>query len=282
MKLVRYGVQGEERPAILDDDGCLRDLSEHVDDIGPLTLSAAQLARLAALDTHSLPIVKGDNVRLGSPVGFIGKIICIGLNYTDHAAEVNLPLPSEPTIFMKGCHATGPNDPVRLPKGSEKGDWEVELGIVMGKPGLYISQDDALDHVAGYCVVNDLSERSYQMDRGGQWTKGKSFPGFAPVGPWLVTPDEVGDVGNLSIWLEVNGHRYQDGSTRNLVFNVPQIVSYVSNFYQLEAGDLIITGTPAGVGLGQKPPVFLKPGDSVRAGIDKLGIQQQEIRAWKD
>lgn len=282
MKLVRYGVQGEERPAILDDDGCLRDLSEHVDDIGPLTLSAAQLARLAALDTHSLPIVKGDNVRLGSPVGFIGKIICIGLNYTDHAAEVNLPLPSEPTIFMKGCHATGPNDPVRLPKGSEKGDWEVELGIVMGKPGLYISQDDALDHVAGYCVVNDLSERSYQMDRGGQWTKGKSFPGFAPVGPWLVTPDEVGDVGNLSIWLEVNGHRYQDGSTRNLVFNVPQIVSYVSNFYQLEAGDLIITGTPAGVGLGQKPPVFLKPGDSVRAGIDKLGVQQQEIRAWKD
>jgi 2-keto-4-pentenoate hydratase/2-oxohepta-3-ene-1,7-dioic acid hydratase in catechol pathway len=282
MKLVRYGVQGEERPAILDDDGCLRDLSEHVDDIGPLTLSAAQLARLAALDTDSLPIVKGDNVRLGSPVGFIGKIICIGLNYTDHAAEVNLPLPSEPTIFMKGCHATGPNDPVRLPKGSEKGDWEVELGIVMGKPGLYISQDDALDHVAGYCVVNDLSERSYQMDRGGQWTKGKSFPGFAPVGPWLVTPDEVGDVGNLSIWLEVNGHRYQDGSTRNLVFNVPQIVSYVSNFYQLEAGDLIITGTPAGVGLGQKPPVFLKPGDSVRAGIDKLGIQQQEIRAWKD
>ncbi|WP_285424734.1 fumarylacetoacetate hydrolase family protein [Pseudomonas sp. efr-133-TYG-103a] len=282
MKLVRYGVQGEERPAILDDDGCLRDLSEHVDDIGPPTLSAAQLARLAALDTDSLPIVKGDNVRLGSPVGFIGKIICIGLNYTDHAAEVNLPLPSEPTIFMKGCHATGPNDPVRLPKGSEKGDWEVELGIVMGKPGLYISQDDALDHVAGYCVVNDLSERSYQMDRGGQWTKGKSFPGFAPVGPWLVTPDEVGDVGNLSIWLEVNGHRYQDGSTRNLVFNVPQIVSYVSNFYQLEAGDLIITGTPAGVGLGQKPPVFLKPGDSVRAGIDKLGIQQQEIRAWKD
>jgi 2-keto-4-pentenoate hydratase/2-oxohepta-3-ene-1,7-dioic acid hydratase in catechol pathway len=282
MKLVRYGVQGEERPAILDDEGFLRDLSEHIDDIGPVTLSAAQLSQLAALDVNELPIVKCENFRLGCPVGFIGKIVCIGLNYTDHAAEVKLPLPSEPTIFMKGCHTTGPYDPVRLPKGSEKGDWEVELGIVIGKPGLYISERDALDHVAGYCVVNDLSERSYQMDRGGQWTKGKSFPGFAPVGPWLVTPDEVGDVGNLSIWLEVNGHRYQDGSTSNLVFNVPQIVSYVSNFYQLEAGDLIITGTPAGVGLGQKPPVFLKPGDVVTAGIDRLGVQRQEIRAWKD
>ncbi|MHA6139514.1 fumarylacetoacetate hydrolase family protein [Pseudomonas mohnii] len=282
MKLVRYGLKGRERPAILDGDGLLRELSGYIEDIVPDILSVAQLSLLAAIDVNSLPLVAEKNVRLGPPVGNIGKIICIGLNYTDHAAEVKLPLPVEPTIFMKGCHPTGAFDSVNLPRNSEKGDWEVELGIVIGQGGLYISEANALNHVAGYCVVNDLSERSYQMDRGGQWTKGKSFPGFAPVGPWLVTPDEVPDVSSLSIWLEVNGKRYQNGNTSNLVFNVPQIVSYVSNFYQLEAGDLIITGTPAGVGLGQKPPVFLKPGDIVTAGIDGLGIQRQEIHAWKD
>lgn len=282
MKLVRYGAAGQERPAIVDRQGLLRDLSGHIADIGPNTLAAAELSRIAAIDIDSLPMVHDEHTRLGPPVGNIGKIICIGLNYSDHAAEVNLPLPVEPTVFMKGCRATGAFDPVTLPRGSEKGDWEVELGIVIGKGGLYIEEAAALEHVAGFCVVNDLSERSYQMDRGGQWTKGKSFPGFAPVGPWLVTPDEVADVGSLSIWLEVNGHRYQDGTTGNLVFNVPQIVSYVSNFYQLEAGDLIITGTPAGVGLGQKPPVFLKAGDVLSAGIEGLGIQRQTIHAWKD
>ncbi|WP_212625420.1 fumarylacetoacetate hydrolase family protein [Pseudomonas sp. PP3] len=281
MKLVRFGAKGEERPAILGADGFLRDLSEHVTDIDASTLSADKLAKIAALNVEELPVVQDDSVRLGPPVK-IGKIICIGLNYTDHAAEVKLPLPTEPTIFMKGCHPTGAFDSVTLPKGSEKGDWEVELGIVIGKRGLYIDTSNALEHVAGYCVVNDLSERSYQMDRGGQWTKGKSFPGFAPVGPWLVTADEVPDSSSLSIWLAVNGHRYQDGNTRNLVFDVPAVVSYVSNFYQLEAGDLIITGTPAGVGLGQNPPVFLKPGDVVTAGIEGLGSQRLEIRGWKE
>jgi 2-keto-4-pentenoate hydratase/2-oxohepta-3-ene-1,7-dioic acid hydratase in catechol pathway len=282
MKLVRYGAQGSERPALVDNEGVLRDLSSHVHDIGPETLSAHTLAKLAALDIQSLPVVPDENVRLGPPVARIGKIICIGLNYTDHAAEVNLPLPTEPTVFMKGCRPTGAYDPVTLPRGAEKGDWEVELGIVIGRGGLYIEASEALAHIAGFCVVNDLSERSYQMERAGQWTKGKSFPGFAPVGPWLVTPDEIADVGALSIWLEVNGHRYQDGNTRNLVFNVAQVVSYLSRFYELEAGDLIITGTPAGVGLGHKPPVFLKPGDVVTAGIDGLGNQRQQINGWKD
>ncbi|MDM9627561.1 fumarylacetoacetate hydrolase family protein [Rhizobium sp. S152] len=281
MKLARYGAAGAERPALVDGNGKLRDISIFAPDILPEVLSDESLKALAELDIDRLPVVDDANVRLGPPVSSIGKIICIGLNYTDHAAEVGLPLPKEPTIFMKGCRPSGSTDLVRLPRQSEKGDWEVELGIIIGKGGLYISPEDALAHVAGYCVVNDLSERSYQMDRGGQWTKGKSFPGFAPVGPWLVTKDEVENVGELPIWLEVNGHRYQDGNTSNLVFGVREIVSYVSNFYALEPGDLIATGTPAGVGLGQKPPVFLRPGDVVTLGIDGLGAQRQEIVAWE-
>lgn len=281
MKLARYGLPGQERPALVDTAGQLRDLAGHIDDIRPDTLSAAQLARLAAIDVNELPIIDGADVRLGPPVGGVGKVIGIGLNYTDHAAELKLALPVEPTIFMKGCRPTGPNDPVTLPRNSEKSDWEVELGIIIGKGGLYIAEEQAMEHIAGFCLVNDLSERSYQMDRGGQWTKGKSFPGFAPIGPWLATPDEFADVNALPIWLEVNGHRYQNGSTSNLVFNVQQIVSYVSQFYQLEPGDLITTGTPAGVGLGQNPPVFLKPGDVVTLGIEGLGNQSQEILAWE-
>lgn len=282
MKLARVGEPGAERPAIVDSEGRYRDLSAHVADIGGTALGEENLARIAALDLLSLPLVEPAQ-RIGAAIARPGKIVCIGLNYTDHAAEVGLPVPTEPTIFLKGCAPTGPHDPVRLPRGSQKGDWEVELGIVIGRDGLYVEEGQALSHVAGYCLFNDLSERSYQMERQGQWTKGKSFPGFAPVGPWLVTRDEVADPGNLGIWLEVNGRRYQDGTTRNLVFPVERIVSYVSQFYALEAGDLIVTGTPAGVGLGQKPePVFLRPGDVVRLGIDGLGEQEQEIRAWED
>lgn len=281
MKLARIGLAGAERPAIIDADGMARDLSGHVADIDGATLAPERLAELAAIDLASLPVI-AEPARFGPPVTGTGKMICIGLNYTDHAAEVGLPVPAEPTIFMKGCRLTGPNDDVRLPRNAEKGDWEVELGIVIGRGGLYIEEADALDHVAGYCLLNDVSERSYQMERAGQWTKGKSFPGFAPVGPWLVTRDEIGDAGNLGIWLEVNGHRYQNGTTGNLVFGVRAIVSYVSQFYALEAGDLIATGTPAGVGLGQKPPVFLKAGDVVTLGIDGLGVQQQHILGWGD
>jgi len=282
MKLARFGNRSEERPALVDAHGRLRDLSSHLKDIGPATLNEAELARLAAVDIESLPFVLDQNARLGPPVGGIGKIICIGLNYTDHAAEVGLPPPLEPTIFIKACHATGPNDSIRLPRGSEKGDWEVELGIIVGRGGLYIEEANALDHVAGFCLVNDVSERSYQMERGGQWTKGKSFPGFAPIGPWMVTKDELPNFGALRLWLEVNGQRFQDGTTSNLIFGVECIVSYVSQFYALEPGDLIATGTPAGVGLGHKPPVFLKDGDIVTLGAEGLGTQRQTIQAWAE
>ncbi|PVM88377.1 2-hydroxyhepta-2,4-diene-1,7-dioate isomerase [Caulobacter radicis] len=281
MKLARIGPPGHERPAILDAEGRLRDLSAHVADIGQEALSQAELQRLAAIDVHTLAVIEAP-VRYGPPVAEVGKIICIGLNYTDHAAEVGLPVPTEPTVFIKASRPSGANDTVRLPKGAEKGDWEVELAIVIGKGGLYIEEDDALDHVAGYCLFHDVSERSYQMERGGQWTKGKSFPGFAPLGPWLVTTDEIGDPGDLGIWLEVNGERHQDGSTRNLVFGVRRLVSYLSRFFALEPGDVIATGTPAGVGLGLTPPRFLKGGDTVRLGIDGLGVQAQRILAWED
>ncbi|WP_395396546.1 fumarylacetoacetate hydrolase family protein [Novosphingobium sp. BL-8A] len=280
MKLARIGQPGQERPAILDSEGRLRDLSAHVADIGPATLSGGELDRLKALDIASLPMIDAP-VRYGPPVIPTGKIICIGLNYTDHAAEVGLPVPTEPTVFMKGCRTSGANDPIRLPKGAERGDWEVELAIVIGKGGLYIEEADALDHVAGYSLFHDVSERSYQMERGGQWTKGKSFPGFAPLGPWLVTTDELGDAGDLGIWLEVNGVRRQDGTTRNLVFGVRQVVSYLSRFFELEPGDVIATGTPAGVGLGLKPQQFLKAGDVVKLGIDGLGVQEQQIVSWE-
>jgi 2-keto-4-pentenoate hydratase/2-oxohepta-3-ene-1,7-dioic acid hydratase in catechol pathway len=280
MKLVRYGLAGAEKPGVIDSDGAIRDLSAHIGDIDSAALSSESLARLSAIDSQSLPLVSAD-VRVGPPVSKGGRVICIGLNYTDHAAETNLPIPAEPVMFLKACHPTGPNDDIRLPIGSVKADWEVELGIVIGTQGLYIDKADALKNVAGYCVVNDFSERSYQMERGGQWTKGKSFPGFAPVGPWLVTADEVADPGKLALWLEVNGKRYQDGNTANQIFDVATVVSYVSQFIELEPGDLICTGTPAGVGLGHKPePVFLKPGDVVTLGVEGLGQQRQLIKAF--
>lgn len=280
MKLVRYGLPGAEKPGVIDSTGGIRDLSAYVHDIDGTALSAESLSRLSAIDSSSLPLVDA-TVRIGPPISRGGRVICIGLNYTDHAAETNLPIPAEPVMFLKACHPTGPNDDIRLPIGSQKADWEVELGVVIGTKGLYIDKADALKHVAGYCVVNDFSERSYQMERGGQWTKGKSFPGFAPVGPWLVTADEVADSGKLALWLEVNGTRHQDGNTANQVFDVATVVSYVSQFIELESGDLICTGTPAGVGLGHKPePLFLKPGDVVTLGVEGLGQQRQVIKAF--
>ncbi|WP_122661999.1 fumarylacetoacetate hydrolase family protein [Pseudomonas viridiflava] len=280
MKLVRYGLPGAEKPGLIDSNGDIRDLSAHLDDIDGAALSSESLSRLSAVDSASLPLVAAD-VRVGPPVSKGGRVICIGLNYTDHAAETNLPIPAEPVMFLKACHPSGANDDIRLPIGSVKADWEVELGIVIGTQGLYIDKADALKHIAGYCVVNDFSERSYQMERGGQWTKGKSFPGFAPVGPWLVTADEVADSGKLALWLDVNGTRHQDGNTANQIFDVATVVSYVSQFIELEPGDLICTGTPAGVGLGHKPePLFLKPGDVVTLGVEGLGQQRQVIKAF--
>ncbi|WP_095095893.1 fumarylacetoacetate hydrolase family protein [Pseudomonas sp. Irchel 3A5] len=280
MKLVRYGLPGAEKPGVIDSNGGIRDLSGHIDDIDSAALSIESLLRLSAIDLSSLPLVAAD-VRIGPPIIKGGRVICIGLNYTDHAAETNLPIPAEPVMFLKACHPTGPNDDVRLPIDSVKADWEVELGVVIGTQGLYIDKADALKYVAGYCVVNDFSERSYQLERGGQWTKGKSFPGFAPVGPWLVTADEVVDPGKLALWLEVNGTRHQNGNTANQVFDVATVVSYVSQFIELEPGDLICTGTPAGVGLGHKPePLFLKPGDVVTLGVEGLGQQRQVIKAF--
>lgn len=281
MKLLRVGPAGNERPAMLDAEGILRDLSGHITDITWAELSPASLATLGQLDPTTLPALD-PGLRRGPPVAAFSRILCVGLNYLDHAREVDLSPPSEPTLFMKGCFATGPNDPVTLPRGAEKGDWEAELGIVIGTGGLYIPRAQALEHVAGYCVVNDLSERCYQMERGGQWTKGKSFPGFAPVGPWLVTPDEAGDIANKAIWLSVNGRRFQDSSTANMIFGVEEIVAYASLFFELRPGDLIATGTPAGVGLGQKPPVFLQHGDVIELGIEGLGSQRQEISAWRE
>jgi 2-keto-4-pentenoate hydratase/2-oxohepta-3-ene-1,7-dioic acid hydratase in catechol pathway len=280
MKLARFGIPGGEKPALIDTQGRLRDLSEHLADITAKSLSDQQLEQIAALDVDQLPLVD-DHMRIGPPVADVRRIICIGLNYKDHAAETHLALPTEPLVFLKGCHPSGPNDSIYLPAGSKKADWEVELAVVIGKRGLYISEEDSLSYVAGYCTFNDLSEREYQMERGGQWTKGKSFPGFAPLGPWLVTRDEVPFPGDLRLWLEVDGHRYQDGTTKNLIFGVPTIIAYVSRFFELEPGDVIATGTPAGVGLGHKPtPVFLKSGNVIELGVEKLGVQHQLIRAW--
>jgi 2-keto-4-pentenoate hydratase/2-oxohepta-3-ene-1,7-dioic acid hydratase in catechol pathway len=282
VKLARFGAPGAEKPALVEADGTLRDLSEVLADIDPEALSDVRLSKIAALDVKSLPVVSG-LVRLGPPVARTGKIVCIGLNYTDHAEETRLPIPTEPVVFLKGCHPNGPNDNIRLPKGAQKADWEVELAIIIGKRALYVDKEDALSHVAGYCVFNDFTERSYQMERGGQWTKGKSFPGFAPTGPWLVTRDEVSDPGSLHLWLEVNGERYQDGNTRNFIFDVPTVISYLSQFIELEPGDIIATGTPAGVGLGHKPePLFVKPGDVIELGIDGLGSQRQQVLPWSN
>lgn len=280
MKLLRHGTKGHWKPGVVDAQGQVRDLSSVMPDITPQVLSPAGLAKLRSLDLSELPVVQPAD--LGVPWSGMGKFVCIGLNYADHAEESNLPIPKEPIIFMKPLSAAvGPNHPVVLPQGSVKSDWEVELGVVIGSTARYVSEDQALQHVAGYCVVNDVSEREYQMDRGGTWDKGKGCDTFGPVGPWLVTADEVAHPQNLSMWLEVNGHRYQKGSTRTMIFGVAQLVSYVSRFMTLYPGDLISTGTPPGVGMGVKPnPVYLKPGDVMRLGIEGLGEQHQKVHAW--
>jgi len=274
MKLIRYGQPGAERAGLVDAQGVLRDLSMLLPDIGPAQLSPRTLSALAALDTARLPVVAGA-VRLGCPVAGVGKIVCVGLNYADHAAEAGLPAPAEPVLFMKATTAlSGPTDPVRIPPGAQKADWEVELGIVIGTRAQHVSEAAALEHVAGYVLANDVSERSYQMERGGQWDKGKAYDTFAPIGPWLVTADEVPDPHAIALWLEVNGQRMQDGNTRNFIFGVPKVLSYISQFMTLEPGDIVLTGTPAGVGLGQKPPRFLQPGDVMRLGATGLGEQR--------
>jgi len=277
MKLLRFGEKGRERPGLLDDRGRIRDLSAHIDDVAGGALDAATMRRLRALDVSTLPLVEG-TPRLGPCVASVGKFIAISLNYLDHAAEVDQPIPEEPVILLKATSSiSGPNDDVVIPRGCHKLDWEVELGIVIGKGGVYIEEREALDHVAGYCIVNDVSARDFQLERGGTWDKGKGCDTFGPLGPWLVTPDEVGDVGNLRLWLEVDGRRYQDGSTRTMIFGVARIVSYVSGFMSLQPGDVITTGTPPGNGLAQDPPVFLKPGNVMRLGIDRLGEQRQTV-----
>lgn len=279
MKLVRYGTAGLEKPGLIDAQGALRDLSAHIADLRGEHLSSESLARLAALDAASLPEVPG-NPRLGPCVAGTGKFVCIGLNYSDHAAEAGMQAPSEPIVFMKATSAiVGPNDDVLIPRGSEKTDWEVELAIVIGRTAKYVSEADALDYVAGYCVANDVSERAFQIERQGQWTKGKSCDTFGPIGPWLVTRDEVADPGNLDMWLKVNGETMQQGSTRTMIFGVAHIVSYLSQFMSLQPGDVIATGTPPGVGMGKKPQRFLKPGDVVKLGVAGLGAQRQTMRA---
>jgi ureidoglycolate lyase len=277
MRLVRYGEVGAEKPGILDDQGSIRDLSSIVDDISPATVQAGELERIASIDPSSLPRVEG-NPRLGPCVGQIGKFVCIGLNYTDHAKETGMPIPTEPIVFMKTTSAiSGPNDNIELIRGSVKTDWEVELGIVIGAHTKYVSQENALDHVAGYCVVNDISERQWQLEQGGQWIKGKSGDTYGPIGPWLVTRDEVPDPQNLDMWLEVNDKRHQDGNTPTMIFPVSQIVSYLSQCMSLQAGDIIATGTPPGVGHGMNPPVYLQSGDVVRLSVEGLGLQQQQV-----
>ena len=282
MKLLRYGPAGHEQPGLLDTQGTLRSLSGIIPDLTPEHLAPASLARLAALDPASLPAVDG-SPRLGVPFAGTRKFLAIGLNFADHAAESNLPIPTEPVVFTKAVSCLqGPNDAVMLPKDSRKSDWEVELGVVIGSTARYVEEHEALDYVAGYVVINDLSEREYQIERGGTWDKGKGCDTFGPVGPWLVTRDEVGDVQNLGMWLEINGERKQDGNTRTMIFGVATLVSYVSRFMTLEPGDIITTGTPPGVGMGQKPhPVYLAPGDRIRLGIEKLGEQAQTVHAWQ-
>jgi len=276
MKLLRVGEPGQEKPAILDADGKARDLSSVVGDIAGDTLLPETLGKIAAIDPSTLPELEAG--RIGPCVGQVGKFICIGLNYSDHAAESGLDVPKEPVIFMKATSAIcGPNDTVLIPRNSVKTDWEVELGVVIGKGGVYIDEADALDHVAGYCVVNDVSEREFQIERSGTWDKGKGCDTFGPIGPWLVTSDEVADPQNLKLWLEVDGHRFQDGTTSTMVFGVQHIVSYVSQFMSLQPGDVISTGTPPGVGMGQKPPHYLKGGETIELGIEGLGQQRQTV-----
>ncbi|HJV69151.1 ureidoglycolate lyase [Ideonella sp.] len=277
MKLLRYGPKGQEKPGLLAADGTLRDLSGIVTDIAGEVLTPAGIARLRAVDPASLPAVPG-TPRIGPCVGQVGKFICIGLNYADHAAESGATVPPEPVVFNKWTSAiVGPNDDVEIPRGSSKTDWEVELGVVIGQGGRYISEADALQHVAGYCVVNDVSEREYQLERHGTWDKGKGCDTFGPLGPWLVTPDEVPNPDALALWLEVDGHRYQNGSTATMVYKVPFLISYLSRFMSLQPGDVISTGTPPGVGLGQKPPVYLRAGQVMHLGIAGLGEQRQRV-----
>lgn len=277
MKLLRYGEKGAEKPGILDSNGAIRDLSGVVGDIAGDVLSDESLAKLADIDLETLPVVDGDP-RIGACVGNVGKFICIGLNYADHAAESGMALPEEPVIFFKATSAIcGPNDTVEIPRNSVKTDWEVELGVVIGKEAKYVSEEDALDYVAGYCVVNDLSERDFQLHRSGQWVKGKSADTFGPIGPWLVTRDEVTNPQDLPMYLEVNGHRFQNGSTNTMHFGVANVISHLSQFMSLQPGDVISTGTPPGVGLGQTPEVYLKAGDKMELGIEGLGVQNQDV-----
>ena len=283
MKFLRYGPSGQEKPGVLDKDGNVRDLSGVVTDIAGADLSPESIAKLKALDITTLPVVSGTpqkDLRLGPCVGAVGKFICIGLNYADHAAETGAAVPPEPVVFNKWTSAIiGPDDDVQIPRGSVKTDWEVELGVVIGKGGSYIEEADAMSHVAGFCVINDVSEREYQIERAGTWDKGKGCDTFGPLGPWLVTPDEVGDFNNLKMWLEVDGHRFQNGSTKTMVYQVPFLVSYLSRFMSLQPGDVISTGTPPGVGMGQKPQVYLKGGEVMRLGIEGLGEQTQKVLA---
>ena len=279
MKLVRFGQPGREKPALVDRQGSLRDLSQHVPDIAGAALLPETLDRLRRLDPATLPEIPG-NPRIGACVGAVGKIVCVGLNYSDHAAESGMAVPTEPVLFLKPSSSIcGPFDDVEIPRGSEKADWEVELGVVIGKTAKYVSEDRALEYVAGYCVVNDVSERAFQLERGGQWDKGKGHDTFAPIGPWLVTADEVEDPQQLDLWLEVDGRRFQDGNTRTMVFGVTHLVSYISRFMTLQPGDVISTGTPPGVGLGQKPPLYLHAGQTMRLGIAGLGEQRQRTVA---
>ena len=275
MKLVRYGEMGAERAGVVDAEGRVRDLSMLLPDVGPQQLSPRTLSALAAIDINKLPLVD-EGVRLGCPIGNVGKIVCVGLNYRDHAEEANMPVPKEPVLFMKAITTlSGPNDDVQIPPGAEKADWEVELGIVIGTRLKHVKKETAMQHIAGYVLANDVSERAYQTERGGQWDKGKSYDTFAPIGPWLVTADEVADPHALGLWLDVNGQRMQDGNTKNFIFDVPTMLSYISDFMTLEPGDIVLTGTPAGVGLGQKPaPKFLRVGDEMRLGITGLGEQR--------
>ncbi|MDR2852936.1 MAG: fumarylacetoacetate hydrolase family protein [Burkholderiaceae bacterium] len=281
MKLVRYGQPGREKPGLIDAQGRLRDLSAVIPDIGPAQLTDTALAKLRRIKTDRLAPVRG-KPRLGCPIGQIGKFIAIGLNYADHAAETGAPIPKEPVVFMKAISCIqGPNDAVMLPKGSVKTDWEVELGVIIGARARYVTQKEALNHVAGYCVVNDVSEREYQLERGPQWDKGKGCDTFGPIGPWLVTRDEVPDPQKLGLWLDVNGRRMQTGNTRTMIFGVVKIISYLSQFMTLMPGDVITTGTPPGVGIGRKPPLFLKKGDAMTLGVEGLGEQHQQVVSFK-
>lgn len=281
MKLLRYGATGLEKPGLLDGDGQVRDLSSHIDDVAGQALSPEVINKLRSLDVSTLPVIDGNpqqDLRLGACVGQIGKFICIGLNYADHAAEAGMDIPPEPVIFNKWTSAVvGPDDDVQIPRHSQKTDWEVELGVVIGKAGSYIEEQNAKDHIAGYCLINDVSEREFQIERAGTWDKGKGCDTFGPTGPWLVTPDEIDDVDNLAMWCEVDGTRYQNGNSSTMVYKIPFLISYCSRFMSLQPGDIISTGTPPGVGMGQKPPVYLKGGEVMKLGIEGLGTQTQNV-----